>query len=107
MTSWALITGATDGIGQEYALELAARGFNIIVHGRNPDKIKKVRDQVENETGRKTIPFQADLSQLFTNSDYQKLVDAQIPEEFDIALLVNNAGLNFKGLFEEISGKQV
>ena len=33
--SWALITGASDGIGKEYALELAKEGFNIVLMGRN------------------------------------------------------------------------
>ena len=36
---WALVTGATDGIGKAFAQELAAHGFNVVVHGRNPAKL--------------------------------------------------------------------
>ena len=37
--SWALITGATDGLGKEMALELASLGFNIVLVSRNKDKL--------------------------------------------------------------------
>ncbi|KAJ6505294.1 hypothetical protein C8R45DRAFT_972275 [Mycena sanguinolenta] len=40
--SWALITGASDGIGVGFAHELASQGFNIIMHGRSPTKLAAV-----------------------------------------------------------------
>ncbi|KAF8214121.1 short chain dehydrogenase/reductase [Mycena galopus ATCC 62051] len=40
--SWALITGASDGIGMAFAHELASEGFNIILHGRSPTKLATV-----------------------------------------------------------------
>ncbi|KAJ7254235.1 hypothetical protein C8J57DRAFT_1347573 [Mycena rebaudengoi] len=40
--SWALITGASDGIGLAFAHELASDGFNIILHGRSPTKLAAV-----------------------------------------------------------------
>ncbi|KAJ6505224.1 hypothetical protein C8R45DRAFT_972046 [Mycena sanguinolenta] len=40
--SWALITGASDGIGVGFAHELASEGFNIILHGRSPTKLAAV-----------------------------------------------------------------
>lgn len=40
--SWALVTGASDGIGLAFVNELANRGFNVILHGRNEEKMKKV-----------------------------------------------------------------
>lgn len=40
--SWALVTGASDGIGLAFVHELAARGFNVILHGRNPTKLNNL-----------------------------------------------------------------
>ncbi|CEO59480.1 hypothetical protein PMG11_04155 [Penicillium brasilianum] len=39
--NWALVTGATDGIGFGFCEELCSRGFNVILHGRNPEKLAK------------------------------------------------------------------
>ncbi|EOO02875.1 putative short chain dehydrogenase protein [Phaeoacremonium minimum UCRPA7] len=44
--AWALVTGASDGLGRQFAHELAARGFNVVVHGRNPAKLEAVRDEL-------------------------------------------------------------
>src|SRR5437879_13918175 len=39
---WAIVTGATDGIGLEYARQLAAIGYNIFIISRSEEKLKKV-----------------------------------------------------------------
>ena len=43
---WAVITGCTDGIGLEYARLLATRGMNLILVGRNPQKLDAVRQEL-------------------------------------------------------------
>ncbi|CAO1633687.1 unnamed protein product [Parajaminaea phylloscopi] len=40
---WALVTGATNGMGQAWATQLASWGFSILLHGRNADKLAEVR----------------------------------------------------------------
>ncbi|KAI1327588.1 putative oxidoreductase,short chain dehydrogenase [Xylariaceae sp. FL0255] len=45
-TPWALVTGASDGIGRAYAHELAAKGFNVVLHGRNSEKLSRVRSEL-------------------------------------------------------------
>ncbi|KEF59337.1 uncharacterized protein A1O9_04181 [Exophiala aquamarina CBS 119918] len=45
--SWACVTGASDGIGYCFAEELASRGFNVVLHGRNKDKLQKLRDTLQ------------------------------------------------------------
>ncbi|KAJ6545218.1 hypothetical protein B0H19DRAFT_1212239 [Mycena capillaripes] len=45
--SWALVTGASDGIGLGFAQELASRGFNIILHGRSPTKLAAVESTLK------------------------------------------------------------
>ncbi|KAG8156388.1 hypothetical protein KVR01_013729 [Diaporthe batatas] len=43
---WALVTGASDGIGKQFCHQLAARGFNVVLHGRNPSKLGRVVDEL-------------------------------------------------------------
>lgn len=43
---YALVTGATDGIGKSTAKELYRRGFNLIIHGRNAEKLERVRKEI-------------------------------------------------------------
>lgn len=47
--AWALVTGASDGIGKQIARELARFGFNVVLHGRNPTKLAGVKDELERE----------------------------------------------------------
>ena len=44
--SWALVTGASDGIGKGFAEELCQRGFNVVLHGRNEKKLNRVREEL-------------------------------------------------------------
>ncbi|CAG7942466.1 unnamed protein product [Penicillium nalgiovense] len=46
-TNWALVTGATDGIGFGFSQELCARGFNVILHGRNAEKLERRRRELQ------------------------------------------------------------
>lgn len=50
-----LVTGSTDGIGRETARELARRGAQVIVHGRNPDKVEATRAAIAQETGNRNV----------------------------------------------------
>ncbi|KAJ5648920.1 uncharacterized protein N7484_002643 [Penicillium longicatenatum] len=47
--NWALVTGATDGIGFGFCQELCARGFNVILHGRNASKLEQRARELEAE----------------------------------------------------------
>ncbi|KAJ2978671.1 hypothetical protein NQ176_g3687 [Zarea fungicola] len=44
---WALVTGASDGIGRGFAAELAKQGFNVVLHGRNHAKLSSVMLQLQ------------------------------------------------------------
>ncbi|NPE09902.1 MAG: SDR family NAD(P)-dependent oxidoreductase, partial [Asgard group archaeon] len=90
------ISGSTDGIGKQAALELAKLGAHIIVHGRNPDKIIKTIDFIKTETNSEEIDsIQADMSSLAQIKSMSQILHKRF-EKIDV--LVNNAGVQVHGL---------
>ncbi|MCB1153974.1 SDR family oxidoreductase, partial [bacterium] len=87
----ALVTGATDGIGKETALQLAKAGATVIVHGRNPSKIEETVAQIKKATGSERLDsVQADYTSLDEVRKMAEHIKASYPH---IHLLINNAGL--------------
>ncbi|MBJ7339908.1 SDR family oxidoreductase [Mycolicibacterium sp.] len=81
----ALVTGATAGIGQAIAMQLAAAGAEVVVHGRNAERGEKTVQEIENAGG--TARFvAADVS---VTDDVRRLAD----EAGAVDILVNNAGI--------------
>lgn len=103
MSQVALVTGASGGIGQAIALELAAQGFDIAVHyNGNVQKAEAVAQQVR-ELGQNAVAIQADL----TGSDgCKKLVSQCIESLGGIFALVNNAGITDDDLLMRMSDEQ-
>ncbi|MEM9357192.1 MAG: SDR family NAD(P)-dependent oxidoreductase [Pseudomonadota bacterium] len=91
MTMAILITGATDGIGLATAKQLAEGGHTLLLHGRNPQKLKHAKSEVATVPGTGPIEtYAADLSDL---SEAASLA-AQIQEHHDrLDVLINNAGV--------------
>jgi len=86
----ALVTGATDGIGLQTAIELGRRGVEVIVHGRSDARIAAARDAVARATGRLPETVRAD----FGSFDAVRAMAADLAGRFDgIDVLVNNAGM--------------
>ena len=57
-----LITGATDGIGKQTALDLAGMEATVIIHGKDDDRCSKVKTEIQQKTGNKNVfSFTADL----------------------------------------------
>ena len=84
----ALITGPTSGIGKVTALELAKRGFNLILLARNAKKADALQMEIGNQA--ETSFVECDLSDL---ADVQKAVEQIHANHSKIDVLVNNAGL--------------
>jgi NAD(P)-dependent dehydrogenase (short-subunit alcohol dehydrogenase family) len=89
-----LVTGSTDGIGRETALELARLGARVIVHGRNRARVADAYEEVKSAAGGTTpAPVVADFSSLA-----QVRALAEELEQRGVALdtLINNAGVYMK-----------
>ncbi|CAG2169772.1 unnamed protein product [Oppiella nova] len=92
--TWAVITGATDGIGLEYASRLARMGYCLLIISRNDDKLQKVRADLLSKNPKcaaiKTLAVD------FTKSDiYDKI--QEVTDSLDVIdVLVNNVGMSSK-----------
>ncbi|WP_417610984.1 SDR family NAD(P)-dependent oxidoreductase [Owenweeksia hongkongensis] len=86
-----LITGSTDGVGKLTATKLAKDGHQIILHGRNPEKLKNTIAEIKEKSGNdKVSGFLANLSDFDSIS---KMITAISNEFSSIDILINNAGV--------------
>src|SRR5438128_8589030 len=91
---WALITGASSGIGREFARQIAALGINIVLVARREALLEELGRALASEFGVKSRTVVADLSQV----DFLDHL-AQITDDLDIGLVVSNAGTANPGEF--------
>lgn len=91
---WALISGASSGIGLEIASLLAKAGFNLVLISRNADNLLNAKKKILNESDIKIISLALNLS-------YEKSVSEIIHacKDLNIGLLVLSAGFGTSGLF--------
>ncbi len=84
-----LITGSTDGLGRRVALDLAAQGATVLLHGRNPEKGKAVLKELRAASGNgRGMYYNADLSSLAAVNGFARQV---VRDHKRLDVLVNNA----------------
>lgn len=97
-TSWALVTGASDGIGFGFSEELCARGFNVILHGRNVTKLRQRQASLAVQyPDAKTGILVQDVTELSSGEmdELAKRVQSIIAEkdpQGQLRVLINNVG---------------
>ena len=94
---WALVTGASSGIGEAFARALARRGMNVALCARSSDRLEALAREIEAEHGVSAHPVAADLAQ----PGAPARAWAEAGRRGDIHLLVNNAGYGAQGRFDE------
>jgi len=102
---WAIVTGATDGIGKCLAEELLNHGFNVIIHGRTPSKVARVVEEFKALYPERQIDsVLADLSRL---EDVPNIVSAI--SQKNVTVFINNAGATDRAfvLFDEMPKSEV
>jgi short-subunit dehydrogenase len=91
---WAVVTGASSGLGAVFARQLAARGWNLLLAARREDRLR----QLQAELGSVQVEIHVcDLAQ----PDQLEAFAARLESTSGIELLVNNAGFGTKGIFHE------
>lgn len=87
--NWAVITGASDGIGKEYAFQLAKKGFNIVLVSRTQSKLEIVAKEIETKFKKETkiIAFDASTD---APENYELL--SKSLQGLPVTILINNVG---------------
>jgi uncharacterized protein len=100
---WAIVTGASSGIGAEFARALAGKDLNLLLVARRRAKLEALGAELAQNHGIQTLVIEADLS---TVVGVETLIADSRP--YDVGLLINNAGFLTLGKFtEQAYGKAV
>ena len=90
--SWAVVTGASDGLGKEYATQLAAQNFNLVLVSRTQSKLDALAQEIQTKYASKNIQVKTLAMDFSKNNDadYERL--QKLVENLDVAILINNVG---------------
>ncbi|XP_059482173.1 hydroxysteroid dehydrogenase-like protein 1 [Neocloeon triangulifer] len=102
---WAVVTGGSDGIGKNFAIELAKRKVNVVLISNVQEDLKKVANEIECNFGVKTRTIVADFS--LGEEEYQR-IESEI-KDLSIGILVNNVGigLGLPNKFEDMTRQEM
>ncbi|KAK9823306.1 hypothetical protein WJX72_001797 [[Myrmecia] bisecta] len=91
--SWAVVTGATDGIGRAYCDALAKRGINLVLISRTPAKLETTASELTSRFKVQLKMVQADFAK--ADADTWARISASL-KDLDVGLLINNVGLSYE-----------
>jgi hypothetical protein len=97
---FAIVTGASGGIGRAIALELASRGYNLLLIARNQGALQSISQEITDKFSRIVHHLSLDLS---LESSPAKVLNFCKEQNIDPSVLVNNAGYGLWGDFESLS----
>lgn len=89
---YALVTGASSGLGAVFARKLAARGYHLYLAARRQERLEKAKEELEKEYQVEVHPIPVDLTD---PSDRDALFEATGGVNSQVDLLINNAGIGF------------
>tara|TARA_B100000427_G_scaffold49082_1_gene37015 strand:- start:21 stop:818 length:798 start_codon:yes stop_codon:yes gene_type:complete len=100
MSKYALVTGASSGIGLEVSKNLASKGYNLVLTARRIDLLNDLANDIENQYGVNVDVISKDLSLYDSPKEIYEFCESK---NYDINLLVNNAGYGIKTAFHNTS----
>jgi short-subunit dehydrogenase len=93
-----IITGASSGIGEATAREFARNGSKVVLAARSEIKLARIVNEIKSENGRACYAV-TDVSK---ESDCKKLIETAVSEYGTIHILINNAGLSMRAVFDDV-----
>ncbi len=99
MLHYALVTGASRGLGRSFARALAARKQNLVLVARSGDKLADLASELQTAHGIEVVSIACDLA---ASGAGERLADELTTRGLEIDLLVNNAGFGDQGRFLEL-----
>ena len=90
--TWAVVTGASDGLGKEYAIQLAQKGFNLLLISRTASKLETLSTEIKQKYAGSNIDVKVLAMDFSKNQDgdYAKL--KALVDGLDVGILINNVG---------------
>ncbi|PWN54022.1 NAD(P)-binding protein [Violaceomyces palustris] len=121
---WALVTGSTNGMGEEWAHQLASQGFNLILHGRSHQKLERVKSEILAKTSSSSSSsssssgFTPEIRFLISDASSHHQPDGEFESSLQellsdprvkLTVAINNLGVVLKGypLLEEVTSEQI
>jgi short-subunit dehydrogenase len=97
-TALAVVTGASDGLGKEFARQLAAEGYNLLIIARRAALLDELKAELEAKYNVRVEPLACDLSK----PDELKRVEDRLEHEESLEVMVNNAGFGIGDAFPDV-----
>ena len=96
----ALVTGASSGLGSDFARQLAQAGCDLVLVARRHENLERLADEIAQETGRRPLVRACDLS----SAEQRQALVEDVPV---VDILINNAGVGVFGRFADSEWERV
>ena len=104
MKGWALVTGASSGIGRQIAIDLAKVGYASILLARREGQLIELKKEILDKYGINSLVLPLDLSAVGSVDEIVKFIKS---EDIVLSILINNAGFGDHSAFEDADIKKL
>lgn len=92
---WAVITGASAGLGTDFALQLAERGWNLVLTARRRDRLESLAERLRAAHHGEVVVIDGDLG----DGSFRERLVAGATDGRNVQMIINNAGFGYQGEF--------